>query len=101
MINTKELRQPLGAVSPEEVEEFLDRLEAAEEEKERLLGLAHDQNRELIRLREECRALRARVPEVDALAQFIRKIDGAHRLGAGILAEHIVAWLAAAPEAKS
>lgn len=31
-----------------------------EEEKERLLGLVHDQNRELIRLREECRALRAK-----------------------------------------
>ena len=40
------------------------------------------------------------VPAVDALAQFIREIDGAHQLGAGVLAEHIVAWLAAAPEAK-
>lgn len=40
------------------------------------------------------------IPEVDALAQFIREIDGAHRLGAGVLAERIVAWLAAAPEAK-
>lgn len=40
------------------------------------------------------------ITEVDALAQFIREIDGAHRLGAGVLAERIVAWLAAAPEAK-
>ena len=40
------------------------------------------------------------VPDVDALAQFIREIDGAHRLGAGVLAERIVEWLAAAPEAK-
>lgn len=40
------------------------------------------------------------IPAVDALAQFIREIDGAHRLCAGVLAEHIVAWLAAAPEAK-
>ena len=40
------------------------------------------------------------VPAVDALAQFIREIDGAHRLGAGVLAERIVAWLAADPEAK-
>ena len=40
------------------------------------------------------------IPEVDALAQFIREIDGAHRLGAGVLAERIVAWLASATEAK-
>ena len=40
------------------------------------------------------------VPDVDALAQFIREIDGAHRFGAGALAERIVEWLAAAPEAK-
>ena len=40
------------------------------------------------------------VPAVDALAQFIREIDGAHRLGAGVLAERIVEWLAAATEAK-
>ena len=39
------------------------------------------------------------VPDVDALAQFIREIDGAHQLGAGVLAERIVEWLAA-PEAK-
>ena len=40
------------------------------------------------------------VPDVDALAQFIREIDGKHQLGAGALAERIVEWLAAAPEAK-
>lgn len=40
------------------------------------------------------------VPDVDALAQFIREIDGKHRLGAGALAERIVEWLAAAPEAN-
>lgn len=40
------------------------------------------------------------VPGVDALAQFIREIDGDNRLGAGALAERIVEWLAAAPEAK-
>ena len=34
MIDTKELRQALGAVSPEEVEELLDRLEAAEKERD-------------------------------------------------------------------
>ena len=39
-------------------------------------------------------------PDVDALAQFIREIDGKHQLGAGALAERIVEWLAAAPEAK-
>ena len=37
---------------------------------------------------------------MDALAQFIREIDGDNRLGAGALAERIVEWLAAAPEAK-
>ena len=39
-------------------------------------------------------------PDVDALAQFIREIDGKHQLGAGALAERIVEWLAAAPEVK-
>lgn len=38
------------------------------------------------------------VPKVDALAQFIREIDGRHELGAGALAERIVEWLAAAPK---
>ena len=40
------------------------------------------------------------VPDVDVLAQFIREIDGKHQLGAGALADRIVEWLAAAPEAK-
>lgn len=31
--------------------------------------------------------------DVDALAQFIRKIDGDNRMGAGTLAEHIAEWL--------
>ena len=31
--------------------------------------------------------------DVDALAQFMRRIDGRHSLGAGALAEQIVAWL--------
>jgi hypothetical protein len=38
------------------------------------------------------------VPKVDALAQFIREIDGRHELGAGALAERIVEWLAASPK---
>ena len=45
--------------------ELLDRLEDSEQEKERLLGLAHDQNRELVRLREECRALRAKIEAME------------------------------------
>ena len=53
------------AVSTQEVFELLDRLEDSEQEKERLLGLAHDQNRELVRLREECRALRAKIVEME------------------------------------
>lgn len=35
-----------------------------------------------------------RLPDVDDLAQFIRMIDGANTMGAGILAEHICVWLA-------
>ncbi len=35
---------------------------------------------------------RARVPDVDALAAFIRKVDGSHRMGAGVLAERICDW---------
>lgn len=40
------------------------------------------------------------VQDADELAHFIRRIDGAHDLGASALAEKIVDWLAAAPEAK-
>lgn len=38
-----------------------------------------------------------RVPDVDALSNFIREIDGAHRFGAGALAERICEWLASTP----
>ena len=41
------------------------------------------------------------MPDVDALAQFIREVDGSHQLGAGVLAERIAEWLKAAKEAKS
>ena len=41
------------------------------------------------------------VPDVDDLAQFIRQIDGNHRMGAGALAEHICEWLTAAPQAPA
>ena len=37
------------------------------------------------------------IPSVDALAQFIRTIDGEHDTGADILAERICEWLKAAP----
>ena len=40
------------------------------------------------------------VPDIDALAQFIRKVDGAHKLSAGTLAERIADWLAVSNEAK-
>lgn len=36
-----------------------------------------------------------RTQDVDALAQFIRQIDGDNRMGAGALAERIVEWLSA------
>lgn len=38
MIDINELRQSLGAVQPEEVAELLDRLEAAEKERDELLN---------------------------------------------------------------
>jgi hypothetical protein len=38
--------------------------------------------------------------DVDALAQFIRSIDGRNSMGAGVLAEHICEWLATTPEGK-
>lgn len=41
------------------------------------------------------------LPEVDALAQFIRVIDGKHNLGAGHLAERILAFIAAAAPQKA
>ena len=48
-ININELRQSLGAVRPEEVDELLDRLEAAEKEREidegRIADLMADLNR--------------------------------------------------------
>lgn len=37
--------------------------------------------------------LAPRVPDVDALAQFIREVDGSHKLGAAALAEKIVGWI--------
>jgi len=50
-------------------------------------------------LREELAAIKAQgvVIDADDLAQFIREIDGNHKMGAGVLAEHIVARLNAAP----
>lgn len=41
------------------------------------------------------------VPDVDALAQFIRQIDGNHDKGAGVLAERIVGWLAAGQKERA
>lgn len=41
------------------------------------------------------------VPDVDALAQFIRSVDADNRLGAGALAEHICRWLSEKPTAAN
>ena len=38
------------------------------------------------------------VPDVDELAQFIRRINGANEMGAGLLAEAIVGWLETAKQ---
>lgn len=42
-----------------------------------------------------------RLPSVDELAQIIREEDGSHSLGAGALAERILARLAESPELDS
>lgn len=47
MIDINELRQSLGAIQPEEVAELLDRLEAAEKERESWKGLAQQFGNEL------------------------------------------------------
>jgi len=39
----------------------------------------------------------AGVPDVDAMAQYIRQIDGDNTMGAGALAEKLCEWLAASP----
>ena len=89
MIDTKERRQVLGAVSPEEVEELLDRLEAAEKERDNLRteneGLVEDMNL----LRNNNVVLRAKIAEMerqepsrewwDNLIADISAIDCEHR----------------------
>ena len=42
--------------------------------------------------REACAKV-GHVPDIDALAQFIREVDGNHRMEAGALAEKICEWL--------
>lgn len=58
MIDTKKLRQALGAVQPEEVEELLDRLEAAEKELVEIRHGAAVANNTI-------KALRAKITEVE------------------------------------
>lgn len=53
MIDINELRQSLGAIQPEEVAELLDRLEAAEKERESWKGLAKQFGNEADALRAE------------------------------------------------
>jgi len=51
---------------------------------------------EITQLRAELAAIKAQgaVIEADDLAQFIREIDGNHKMGAGVLAEHIAEHIA-------
>ena len=58
MIDTKKLRQALGAVQPEEVEELLDRLEAAEK------GLVEIRHGAAV-ANNTIKALRAKITEVE------------------------------------
>ena len=57
-ININELRQSLGAVRPEEVDELLDRLEAAEKERDWHAERCED-------AMNECAALRAKIAEME------------------------------------
>lgn len=41
------------------------------------------------------------ITDVDALAQIIRRVDGSNKLGAGALAEAIIAALSPAPQAPA
>ena len=75
MIDTKELRQALGALQPEEVAELLDRLEAAEKECDKLkelnIALYRNSNSQVIhnaRLAEENYALRAKIEQMEKQA---------------------------------
>ena len=66
MIDTKELRQSLGAVQPEEVAELLDRLEEVEKER--------DWNAERLEdAIEECTALRARIEATEELVRELQR----------------------------
>lgn len=83
--------------APDGVVEALQRLI----ENGAVLGPASSEDALLVaRYRQRLLASAPSVPDVDALAQFIREIDGKHQLGAGVLAERIAEWLAAAREAK-
>ncbi len=58
MIDINELRQSLGAIQPEEVSELLDRLEAAEKERDWHAGRCED-------AMNECAALRAKIEAME------------------------------------
>jgi len=59
------------------------------------LGLVWDKQSVRAIQEESYRAgMAAAVPDVDALAQIIRAVDGKHSLGAGALAEKIIEALA-------
>ena len=71
--------------------EMIERLEDSEQEKERLFGLAHDQNRELVRLREECRALRAENGRMDeAMESLLIRCDDSDSAMYGTLSTSFV-----------
>ena len=65
MIDTKELRQALGAVQPEEVEKLLDRLEEAEKDAAHQKALADSALRVAKGWEERCNALRTKLTELE------------------------------------
>lgn len=65
MIDTKKLRQALGAVQPEEVEELLDRLEEAESDAAHQNAFAGRALRVAEGWKEKCNALRAKIAAME------------------------------------
>ena len=65
MIDIDKLRQALGAVQPEEVEELLDRLEAAESDAAHQKALAESALRVAEGWEEKCNELRAKIKAME------------------------------------
>jgi hypothetical protein len=73
MSDTKELRQALGSVSPEEVEELLDRLEAAEKERDALRAAVRHEADCVEACKEELQALHKELTDLRVKIEAMEK----------------------------